>query len=166
MRRRRILFGLAGVGAAIAAGGAWAGRVAAKPLPAIFWTNYGVSGTGGTIGRAAVTGGRVAQNFVRGANGPVGVAVHGGYLYWSNASDRPYHPSRPDICPAARRLTAWLLRLRQNPAVTGRSVACLPPPRGAPLAEDRGHTDRDEDAGDLDAELGDVACRWLCREPG
>ena len=72
MRRRRILLALVGVGAAIGVaavvGGAWAGRVATKPLPAIFWTNYGVSGTGGTIGRAAVTGKGVAQNFVRGAN--------------------------------------------------------------------------------------------------
>ena len=26
----------------------------------------------------------VTQNFVKGATGPVGVVVHGGYLYWSN----------------------------------------------------------------------------------
>jgi len=88
MRRRGILFGFGGLGAVIVVAGlvgaASAGEVAAKPTPAIYWTNYGVSGTGGTIGRAALTGKGAAQNFIRGAIGPVGVAVHGGYVYWSN----------------------------------------------------------------------------------
>src|SRR5262249_1811607 len=33
------------------------------------------------------------------------------------------------------------------------------------LADERGHADRDEDTGDLDSELGDVARRRIRREP-
>ena len=60
------------------------GLAAGKAAPSLFWTNYGVSGTGGTIGRASLDGSNPAQSFIKGASGPVGVVVHGGYIYWSN----------------------------------------------------------------------------------
>jgi virginiamycin B lyase len=50
----------------------------------LYWDNYGVSGTGGTIGRAALNGSAVNQNLIKGASGPVGIVVHGGFIYWSN----------------------------------------------------------------------------------
>ena len=60
------------------------GLAAHKAAPSLYWTNYGVSGTGGTIGRANLDGSNTAQSFIKGASGPVGVVVHGGYIYWSN----------------------------------------------------------------------------------
>jgi virginiamycin B lyase len=50
----------------------------------IYWTNYGVSGTGGAIGRADLNGTHAKRSFITGAAGPVGVTVHGDYVYWSN----------------------------------------------------------------------------------
>ena len=66
---------------------AFAGASAHLAAPAVhlYWTNYGVSGTGGTIGRATLNGSAVNQKLIKGASGPVGVVVHGGYIYWSNA---------------------------------------------------------------------------------
>ena len=60
------------------------GLAAARSAPSLYWTNYGVSGTGGTIGHASLTGTDVDQSLVKGASGPVGIVVHGGYVYWSN----------------------------------------------------------------------------------
>src|ERR1700722_6506521 len=52
----------------------------------IYWGNYGSDGTGNSIGKADLSGQGVNQSFVTGASGPVGVAVSGGYVYWSNPS--------------------------------------------------------------------------------
>jgi hypothetical protein len=49
----------------------------------LYWTNYGVSGSGGTIGRANVDGTAANENFITGAHAPAGITVNGGYLYRS-----------------------------------------------------------------------------------
>jgi hypothetical protein len=50
---------------------------------AIYWGNYGSNGSGGTIGRAATNGSSPTQAFIAGAQGPVGVAANGTYVYLS-----------------------------------------------------------------------------------
>src|SRR5580658_1319670 len=50
----------------------------------IFWANYGSGGSGTTISRADLNGTQVRARFITGADGPLGVAVHDGYLYWSD----------------------------------------------------------------------------------
>jgi virginiamycin B lyase len=58
----------------------------------IFWTDYGVAGSGTTLGEATIGGKIVNPKLITGAHGPVGVAIHGGYIYWSN-------PSSQATCP-------------------------------------------------------------------
>ncbi len=42
----------------------------------IYWTNYGMSGTGGTtIGRASINGTHANQSFITGAQTPVGLFI-------------------------------------------------------------------------------------------
>jgi hypothetical protein len=57
----------------------------------IFWANYGSGGSGTTISRAYLNGTHVRKGFITGADGPLGVAVHDGYIYWSN-------PGRFGVC--------------------------------------------------------------------
>lgn len=54
----------------------------------IYWANYGANATGTTIGRANLDGSNVNQSFITGAAGPVGIAIDGTHIYWSN-SDGP-----------------------------------------------------------------------------
>lgn len=71
--------------AALVLGSASAGLASAAHTKSyLYWTNYGVSGSGGTIGRAGLGGHGINESFISGANGPVGIAVHGGFIYWSN----------------------------------------------------------------------------------
>lgn len=69
---------------AVVLGASIDGQAAGKAVTHLYWTNYGVSGTGGAIGRSTIAGGAIKQHFISGASGPVGVVVHGGYVYWSN----------------------------------------------------------------------------------
>jgi hypothetical protein len=55
----------------------------------VYWANNGIEGTvglmtGTTIGRANLDGTAPDQNFITGANGPCGVAVDSGHVYWAN----------------------------------------------------------------------------------
>jgi hypothetical protein len=69
------------------------GLASTKRTPAyIYWANYGAAGKGGTIGRAKLNGTDANQSFISGAAGPVGVTVHGAYLYWSNPSVQANSP--------------------------------------------------------------------------
>jgi hypothetical protein len=58
-----------------------------KRYGASYWSSsswpYGVSGSGGTIGRANVDGTAANENFITGAHAPAGITVNGGYLYRS-----------------------------------------------------------------------------------
>jgi hypothetical protein len=76
--------GLCALVFAAALAGSSDGFAAHSKTASLYWTNYGVSGTGGTIGRASLNGSGVVQSLIKGASGPVGVVVHGGYIYWSN----------------------------------------------------------------------------------
>jgi virginiamycin B lyase len=50
----------------------------------IYWTNFGPDGSGTTIGRANLNGTNVNESFITGALTPVGIAVAGTSIYWSN----------------------------------------------------------------------------------
>lgn len=50
----------------------------------VYWANNGVNGGGTTIGRATLGGAGTNQSFITGATSPKGVAVGGGFIYWSN----------------------------------------------------------------------------------
>ncbi len=76
MRRRRGLV----VAAAVLGSGFWAAQASAY----VYWSNFG-GGGGTTVGRANLDGAApVNQSFVTGASGPLGVAVSGQYIYWTN----------------------------------------------------------------------------------
>jgi len=50
----------------------------------VYWANLGPSFDGTTIGRANLNGTSVNQGFITGADGPCGVAVDAGHVYWGN----------------------------------------------------------------------------------
>jgi len=68
---------------AACAAGAFALALAPRAHAYVYWANWD-GGTGTTIGRATVDGGQVDQGFIKGAHGPCGLAVGGGYIYWGN----------------------------------------------------------------------------------
>ena len=57
---------------------------AAPAYAYIYWTNFGSGGSGSTIGRASLDGTNVNESFITGALAPVGIAVTGESVYWSN----------------------------------------------------------------------------------
>ena len=54
----------------------------------VYWTNYGSSGSGSTIGIASIDGSDVDQSFISGPAGPAGVHVTNSHIFWSN-TDTP-----------------------------------------------------------------------------
>lgn len=56
---------------------------------AVFWAQspHGSPGELGSIGRAALGGARADGRFIVGARAPAGVAVSGGYIYWSSYAE-------------------------------------------------------------------------------
>lgn len=70
----------------------------------IYWANAGAGSDSGSIGRARLDGSGVDQTFISGrdvngasvVNHPTGVAVSGGYVYWSNETARWIGRARVD----------------------------------------------------------------------
>ena len=60
----------------------------------IYWADPGEGNPGeGRIGRVGIDGEGAEPDFITGANNPLGVAVTGGHIYWTNAGEDENHNS-------------------------------------------------------------------------
>lgn len=94
----------------------------------VYWTNFGptLAGGGTTIGRADLDAGGVTNAFIAGASSPVGLAVDGRYIYWTNAGTNSIGRANLDGTGA-------------NPEFVPNATSGTPAPEPQSVAVDGGH---------------------------